>query len=257
LTAPKAASRDPRIFLLSMAGLLALWSLLAIVKNDPSVLPTPQAVAAIIWAEAANGNLLRHVSATLARVAAGFVIAMSLGTALGLALGRSPRINAWFDPWVVVFLNLPALVVIVLCYLWIGLNEVAAIVAVAFNKTAMVLVTMREGARAFQRPLDDMAQVYRLTRWQKLRHVMAPQLAPYFASSVRNGLAVIWKIVLVVEFLGRSNGVGFQIHLHFQLFQTGYVLAYALSFVAVMLMIEYALIQPWERSANRWRAVAQ
>ncbi len=131
------------------------------------------------------------------------------------------------------------------------------IVAVALNKTAMVLVTVREGARAFERPLNDLAQVYRFTRWQRLRHVMVPQLAPYLASSVRNGLTVIWKIVLVVEFLGRSNGVGFQIHLHFQLFETGFVMACALSFVAVMRVIEYGLIQPWERSANRWRVAVQ
>ncbi len=107
--------RDPRILLLSMAGLLSLWFVLAIIKNDPSVLPMPQSVAAIIWADGVNGSLFQRMSATLARVAAGFFIAMSLVTALGLALGLSDRINTWFDPWVVVFLNLPTLVVIVLC----------------------------------------------------------------------------------------------------------------------------------------------
>ena len=61
---------------------------------------------------------------------------------------------------------------------------------------------------------------------------------------------MIWKIVLVVEFLGRSNGVGFQIHLYFQLFETGMVLAYALSFVGVMLALEYWMIQPMERRAR-------
>ena len=71
---------------------------------------------------------------------------------------------------------------------------------------------------------------------------------------MRNGLAIIWKIVLVVEFLGRSDGVGFQIHLYFQIFETGYVLAYALSFVVVMLIIEYGVIGVMERRAVRWRA---
>ena len=70
---------------------------------------------------------------------------------------------------------------------------------------------------------------------------------------MRNGLAIIWKIVLVVEFLGRSDGVGFQIHLYFQLFETSYVLAYSLSFVAVMLAIELVLLQPLERRAEAWR----
>ena len=53
-------------------------------------------------------------------------------------MGRSRLVDRWLDPWLVVFLNLPALVVIVLCYLWIGLNEVAAVAAVAINKIPMV-----------------------------------------------------------------------------------------------------------------------
>jgi NitT/TauT family transport system permease protein len=66
-------------------------------------------------------------------------------------------------------------------------------------------------------------------------------------------VAVIWKIVLVVEFLGRSSGIGFQIHLYFQLFDVAMVLVYALSFIAVMLLVEWILLQPWERRATRWR----
>ena len=103
------------------------------------------------------------------------------------------------------FLNLPALVVIVLCYLWIGLNEVAAIVAVSINKTAMVTVMIREGVRAMDPRIADMADVYRMGFWKRYHHVWMPQLAPFLSASVRNGLAVIWKIVLVVEFLGRRT----------------------------------------------------
>ena len=92
-----------------------------------------------------------------------------------------------------------------------------------------------------------------MKRPTRLRHVVLPQLWPYIASSMRNGLAIIWKIVLVVEFLGRSNGVGFQIHLHFQLFDIGTVMAYAMSFVAVMLVIEYGAIAQVEARATDWR----
>ena len=144
---------------------------------------------------------------------------------------------------------------IVLCYLWIGLNEVAAITAVALNKTAMVAVSIREGIHALDPRLTEMSRSFRMPAWMKLRHVILPQLWPFIASSMRNGLAIIWKIVLVVEFLGRSNGVGFQIHLYFQLFETGYVMAYALAFVGVMLAIEYAVIGSFEKRATRWRKV--
>ena len=173
------------------------------------MLPTPWEVAAIAWSEATEGPLVGHMIATLGRVAAAFLIAMGLGVLLGLWLGQSERANQWVGPWVVVFLNIPALVVIVLCYLWIGLNEVAAITAVAVNKTAMVAVTMREGTAALDRSLTDLGKAFRLDRWTTFRHVTLPQLMPYLFASMRNGIAIIWKIVLVVEFLGRPNGVGF------------------------------------------------
>lgn len=241
---------DPRVMVLSLGALIAFWALLSVLKGDPSVLPSPLEVWQVTKAEFLSGALLHHVSVTLLRVAAAFFISMLLGTALGMALGAWPRFNRWADPWVVVFLNLPALVVIVLCYLWIGLNEVAAITSVSINKIAMVAVTVREGMLVLDRGIAEMAQVYRLSRWTRFRHVLLPQLAPFLAASVRNGLAVIWKIVLVVEFLGRSNGVGFQIHLYFQLFEVAHVLAYSLSFVVVMLAIEYLIVKPLERRAG-------
>ena len=246
----------PQTHALSLLAMLATWSALAALRADPLILPPPQTVAAVLWAEAASGRLGLHLMATLTRVAAGFAAAMALGTALALLLGRHPRLNAVADPWVVVLMNLPALVVIVLCYLWIGLTEAAAVTAVVLAKTPMVVVTLREGVRALDPAMDDMARAFRLSPWTRLRHITLPQLGPWFAACARNGLSVIWKIVLVVEFLGRSNGIGFQIHLYFQLFDIAHVLAYALTFVAVMLVVDFGVIQPWERAAGRWRRVA-
>ncbi|MBD3766033.1 MAG: ABC transporter permease subunit [Rhodobacterales bacterium] len=249
--------RDPVTYGLSLAALVLFWAGLAWLRGDPRILPGPAEVALRIWAEAASGALAGHVGATLGRVAVAFGLAMALGSALGLALGRMPRLDALADPWVTVFLNLPALVVIVLCYLWIGLNEVAAIAAVTLNKTAMVLVTVREGARSLDPRLFEMAQIFRLSPVARLRHVVLPQLAPFLAAAARNGIAVIWKIVLVVEFLGRSDEVGFMIHLRFQLFDIAGVLAHSLAFVAVMLAVEAALIRPAERRAGAWRRRAE
>lgn len=237
----------------SLAGLVGLWAGAAWLKADPTVLPQPLDVMVVLRDLITSGTLWPHLWATLTRVILSFALAMGFGTVLGITLGLSPRLERFFAPWVTVFLNLPALVVIVLCYLWIGLNETAAITAVTLNKLAQVTVTLRDGTRARDRKLDDMAANYEMPFLVRLRHVLMPQLAPYFAIAGRNGLAMIWKIVLVVEFLGRSTGIGFKIHLHFQNFQTAYVLAYALSFVAVMLLIEVAVIQRLERAAFRWR----
>jgi len=238
--------------LVSVATLLLLWTVCAWVAQSRS-LPNPLQVASAIVTELRSGELLFHMAATLARVLAAFVVAMVIGSAIGILLGRNSSLNNLFDPWVILFLNIPALVIIVLSYIWFGLNEAAAIGAVALNKIPNVVVTIREGARSLEPHYAEMAQVFRFSKWKTLRHVVLPQLQPYFAAATRSGIALIWKIVLVVELLGRSNGVGFQIHLYFQLFDVATILAYTLVFVAVMLAVEYLVLQPLDRHTRRWR----
>lgn len=240
----------------SGASIILVWAISAQFLGDESLLPSPLNVMNIMLKEVHNGQMWTHLSKTLLRVIAAFTIAMSIGAVLGISMGRNKTLNTWVNPWLIVLLNLPALVTIVLAYLWIGLNEVAAITAVALNKIPMVTVMLREGARTLDPDLDDMAQSFRMRKSTYLRHVILPQLAPHIASSARAGISLIWKIVLVVEFLGRSDGVGFQIHLYFQLFDVAHVLAYAISFVLVMLVIEYAVLQPVEQHATRWRTDA-
>ncbi|MGH6981618.1 MAG: ABC transporter permease, partial [Stellaceae bacterium] len=70
----------------------------------------------------------------------------------------------------------------------------------------------------------------------------------------RTGLSLIWKIVLVVELIGRSNGVGFRLGLYFQFFDIANILAYSASFIAIVLAIEALAIRPLERRLTRWRA---
>jgi len=103
------------------------------------------------------------------------------------------------------------------------------------------------------RDLADMATSFRFGPWRSLRHVVLPQLAPFFLVASRTGLALIWKIVLVVELLGRSDGIGYAIQIFFQLFDVRRLIAYALAFVAVVLAVEWGILQPLERRLTRWR----
>ena len=117
-------------------------------------------------------------------------------------LGMMPVANRFFDPWVVLLLNIPALVVIVLAYVWLGLTELAAIGAVAVNKIPNVIVTMREGAKALDARFSEVASVFRFSWRERLQHVVLPQMQPFIAAATRSGVSLIWKIVLVVELVG-------------------------------------------------------
>src|SRR5690554_7094923 len=101
---------------------------------------------------------------------------MIIGTAIGIVMGCQPTSNALFDPLLVLLLILPALVTIILMYVWFGLVEVAAVMAVVIDKVPNVAVTVREGARSLDYRLEEMATVYEFTRWQRLREVWVPQL---------------------------------------------------------------------------------
>jgi len=238
--------------ILSLLVLIVIWEIAAVTAGS-RLLPGPGAVALRLVREVTEGGLLFHLAVTLARVAASFAIAMAIGTALGIAMGRIPLLDRFLDGWLVLFLNVPALVTIILAYVWFGLTESAAVAAVAVNKIPNVIVTLREGARALDRDYLEMSAAYRLGWLKALPHIVLPQLYPYLLATARSGLALIWKIVLVVELLGRSNGMGFQLQVLFQLFDVTGILAYTVAFIVVVQIIEFAVLQPLEIRAGRWR----
>ncbi len=149
--------------LASIAILIGAWYVGSLFAGE-RMLPGPAAVLAAIVTEARSGSLALNLAATLARVALAFSLAMALGTALGLLMGRVKLADKLGDPWLVVLLNLPALVIIILAYVWGGLTEAAAIAAVAVNKLPNTIVTIREGARALDPGLDEMARVFAMPR---------------------------------------------------------------------------------------------
>lgn len=226
--------------------------MLAVVMHKPT-LPLPLTVFTALWQAISSGELPYHLGITLLRLGVSFFIAMLFGCSLGIILGWHPGLNHLFDQWLIIFLNIPALVSMILCYVWFGLTETAAILAVVINKIPNVVVTIREGTRAMDQELLEMARCFHFSKRKTLRHIIWPQLYPYLMAATRSGLALIWKIILVVELLGRSNGMGYQLNLYFQLFDVANILAYTIAFVSVVQLLEYFILKPLETYAQRWR----
>jgi len=237
---------------LPLGLLLLIWQFVAFSFNSP-VLPSPILVLNTLIHAVQTAELPYHLSITLYRLTISFFLAMFLGTAIGLFLGRHSKLNTFFDSWLIILLNIPALVTIILCYIWFGLVETAAIFAVVINKLPNVIVTIREGARNLDDQLMEMAKAYQFGRYKTLRHVVLPQLSPYIMASARTGLALIWKIILVVEMLGRSDGMGYQIHLFFQMFDIASIMAYTVSFIIIIQIIETAILKPLDKKSQRWK----
>ncbi len=237
---------------LSFIFLLLIWELLANYLNS-STFPTMTNIFKTLFFEVIEGNILYHLGITLYRVLISFVLAMVIGTIIGIMMGNNRNIDNLLDGWNILFLNIPALVLIILSYVWFGLTEIAAIIAVSLNKIPNVIVTIREGAKAIDKKLLEIAYVYKVSKTKRFFSFYLPQLYPYIIAAARGGISLIWKIVLVVELLGRSNGIGFKLHEFFQFFDISSILAYTFAFVLVMLFIEGFFFQPFEKKLSKWR----
>ena len=237
---------------ISIVILVLIWHLFSYFINDKNIFPSPLDVGKSIQYHSQNG-LFFHVGVTLFRVFVSFFLAMFIGSAIGIVMGRKKTLDDYFDGWLILGLNVPALVTIILCFIWFGLNEVAAIIAVCINKIPTVTVILREGTKALDEKLIQVGKVYELSKIRIIREILLPQLYPFFISAARSGLALIWKIVLVVELLGRSNGVGFKINEYFSMFDVTSILAYTLVFVFFIMAIEWFLIKPLDKKLTDWR----
>src|SRR5262245_12713925 len=120
----------PRI--LSIAALLALWLVLSNVFS-PTIIPPPYAVAKAMWENVRSGQAFLHIYKTLLRVGLGLILTMVLGVAAGSIMGLSRKGEVFMDAWVTVGLTIPAIVYSIICLLWFGLNDGAAIVAVGVS----------------------------------------------------------------------------------------------------------------------------
>jgi NitT/TauT family transport system permease protein len=229
-----------------------LWQLSAM-RIGP-VLPGPLEVAGAVWRLAETGELVPDFGRTLLRATVAFGLAMVIGTALGILLGRVRWIDRLFGGWVLVALNMPAVIIGILFYIWLGLTDAALVLAVVLAKAPMVAITVRQGVRALRGDLEEIAQALALPAGARFAFVVLPQLVPYLLASARNGLALVWKLVLVFEVLGSDGGVGFRIAIFFQNFDVASILAYAACFTAIVLAVEMLLLAPLEEHLLKWQA---
>lgn len=237
---------------ISIFFFVILWQALSIVIHS-SVFPTVIDILTNLSDHLLNGELVHHLLITLYRVFIAFVISMFLGITFGILMGLYKKVDDIFDFLLILGLNIPALVTIIICYIWFGLSDFSALLAVIINKVPIIIVNIREGTRAIDQKYTDLAKVYKLSKTDIIRKIYLPQIYPYIMASTRLSLSLIWKIVLVVELLGRSDGMGFQISMFFQLFDITSILAYSFAFIFIIILIEIIILKPIENRVRRWK----
>lgn len=239
----------------SYLSILAAWIVLSRVL-PARLLPGPLATLAFIGDEYHRGSLLLNLWATGRRVLIAFGVGMGVGVAFGAAMGLSRRLDRLLEGWLVAGLTIPRIVLFVVAYLLLGLSDSAAIGALIITIAPAIVVQLREGTRALDVKLLEMARAFRRPRLQVWTRVILPQLMPYVVGTARASLSLAWKMVVLAELLGRTDGVGYMISFYFQMFNMKGVLAYGVVMMLVLGSIDLALLGTWQRRVFRWRRPA-
>ncbi len=190
---------------------------------------------------------------TLVRIFEGLVICMVLGTALGLLMGRERNVEAFFDSWVMVLLTFPAVCWAFLGVLWFGLSDIGPILTIILIVFPFVTMNIWEGTKAVEKELVDMATVYKANRSLMIRKVLIPQLMPFVFSALRIALSLSWKIALVGEAFGVGSGVGRELIYWFSDTRVDMMLAWGVSFMVFMVVIDLVVFRLWEKRTFAWR----
>lgn len=238
--------------LLCVVLVATAWQIMASTLHSPLV-PSVAEIGSEFARITRSGLLIPQIAATLERVALGFALAFIIAVAAGIAMGRVPWMRRFLEPAVLIGLTVPGLVWALLCVIWFGVSLANPIVAVALSAAPAIALTVAQGVRSVDADLVEMAYVFRFSRSVQLRRLWLPALAPDLLSGCRFGLSLAWKVIVLVEIFGMSSGVGYQLNSAFSSQNVAAVLAWTLSFGAVMAILEYGVLQSLERYATRWR----
>jgi len=237
---------------LSLLVLVLLWQLVSMLISERYA-PGPLLTLTALAETAASGALTKHFVATMVRMLSSFALAMAVGVVLGVIMGLYRRGEQFLDLGVMVMLTIPGLCYVIISFMWLGLNDRAAVLAIAWTTFPVITINLWQGVKAIDQRLTDMASVFHASRWRRTVRIVIPQVFPYVMAAARFALGVIWKVTVLVELLGRPDGVGYMLNHSFQMFQMANVFAWTLFFTFVMLSIELAVLKPLESRLFRWR----
>jgi NitT/TauT family transport system permease protein len=213
-------------------------------------------VAEEFAAAVTSSEFYSALAETLRRVVLTWAGAYVAALIIGIAMARNWVFETIAHPWVFVGLALPGPVSILFAILVLGLGETTSLVALWVAVTPFIVTFVYDGSRALDPKLFQMAGVYGMSAGDRLRHVILPQLAPALLSGARFGFAMAWKLVVLVEALSATNGIGERLEYFFSFNQPAAVIAWTLSFTVVMILAELFVFRTASRRLFRWRPVA-
>ncbi|HEU4369355.1 MAG TPA: ABC transporter permease [Methylomirabilota bacterium] len=241
----------------AVAGFLALWSLLsgavvAFKLFNPIFLPGPWLVLGSLGGLAAKGQLWGHVAATLERVAVGFATGAALGVGLGLAAGHLRLVRDLVEPVVEMLRPIPPLAVLPLFIVWVGIGEPSKVGFITYATFFPIFLTTVTGVRQIDPLLLRAARSLGAGGLRLFVRVILPAALPDILTGLRLGVALAFFVIVISEFIGAEQGLGYLINDGRNFFLVPQMLGAAV----VLGLLGYAgnsLVRLLERRLTRWQ----
>ena len=197
------------IALLGPVLLVILWQLASGPVIDPFLLPPPSAVAAGIAELWADGTLQESIVVSMGRILAGWLVGSLLAIPVGLAVGYSRLARQVIDPFIHFFRFIPAISLITLFILWLGVGEVSKIGLIAYAAGFIVLVNTATGVGAIPPDKLHAARILGAGRRQVFLSVVTPAAVPYIFVGMRLAMATAFVVIVGAEIIAANSGLGY------------------------------------------------
>ena len=217
----RGASRSPRralaLRLSAVLAFLALWSvasgLVVVFKLfNPIFLAGPWLVLGKVRELALSGELWGHVAATLERVAVGFTTGAVLALALGLPAGRWRAVRNLLEPVVEILRPIPPLAMLPLFIVWVGIGEPSKIAFITYATFFPMFLTTVHAVQQVDPLLLRAASSLGARGAPLFFRVVLPAALPEIVTGLRLGVALSFFVIVISEFIGAEQGLGYLIN---------------------------------------------
>jgi NitT/TauT family transport system permease protein len=234
----------------------ALPHLVTISAGTKLFFTTPSQIAGTLWKMIVTGAIWEPLGVSASGFALGLGLAIAVGLPLGVLIGRSPTLNAMFDPFITAFNATPRLVFLPLVVLWFGLGLWSKVVIVFIGALFPILINTYEGVRNADRVLINVVRAFGAKEWDIARLVVVPNSLPYIIAGLRLAIGRAVLGVVVAEFFGSEAGLGVMMVQAAGRYQVDVVFAGLIIFAALSLVMT-GLVQILENRLSRWRPAPQ
>lgn len=241
--------------LASLCLFFALWEFTA-QRLGSLILPTPGEAFATLGGLFASGAAWPEIAVTARRALLGYVLALGLGSLLGLLAGLSVTASVMARPIVTLLVGTPPIAWLILALLWFGAGDGTPVFTVFIAGFPIIFVGAMQGTRTLDGQWQAVAQLFGLPWWMKLTDVYLPHVVSYLFPSWITALGTAWKVVVMAELLATSDGIGAALAVTRSHLDTAASMAWIVALVGSLLAIEYLLLEPVKRRVESWRSLA-